>query len=145
MAAPAPGELPPLKWVGVLHEGIPCKRANQQACITFYRQVLGLQLLPRPARLVEAMGYCPSGAWLGDASGRAQFHLIAKDDEWSPGSGSPMAPAGRHTAWIVEDLDALRTRLRTLGVPMKELTGVAAGVQVFVQDPAGHTWEFQQC
>ena len=78
-------QLPQVKWVGVMHEGVPCRRSDLDACIRFYQDVLGLKLLPRPARLDEIMGYKPSGAWLGDAEDKVQFHLIAKDDEVMPG------------------------------------------------------------
>lgn len=137
-------KLPEVKWLGAMHEGVPCKRKDLEACIRFYQEVLGLKLLPRPKRLDEIMGYTPSGAWLGDEDNRVQFHLIAKDDEWCPGADAPMSPTGRHTAWRVKDLDAFRARLRELGVKYDQLDGVVASDQVFVKDPAGFTWEFQQ-
>ena len=137
-------ELPQVKWVGVMHEGVPCRRSDLDACIRFYQDVLGLKLLPRPARLDEIMGYKPSGAWLGDEDNRVQFHLIAKDDEVMPGADARRSPTGRHTAWMVKDLNALRARLKQLGIPYDQLDGVVASDQVFVKDPSGFTWEFQE-
>jgi catechol 2,3-dioxygenase-like lactoylglutathione lyase family enzyme len=137
-------KLPQVKWLGVIHEGVPCRRKDLAACLQFYQQVLGLKLLARPARLDEIMGYSPSGAWLGDEDNKVQFHLIAKDDEWCPGPEAAISPTGRHTAWIVQDLNALRARLRELGIKHHQLDGVVASDQVFVQDPAGFTWEFQE-
>ena len=137
-------KLPELKWVGAIHEGVPCKRKDLAACIQFYQEVLGLKLLPRPAKLDEFAGYSPSGAWLGDEENKVQFHLIAKDEEWCPGPEAAMSPTGRHTAWMVQDLNAFRARLRELGIQYSQLDGVVASDQVFVKDPAGFTWEFQE-
>jgi catechol 2,3-dioxygenase-like lactoylglutathione lyase family enzyme len=137
-------KLPQLKWVGVMHEGVPCRRKDLDACIQFYQQVLGLKLLPRPPRLDEIMGYKPSGAWLGDEDDKVQFHLIAKDDECMPGAAAAMSPTGRHTAWLVKDLNALRARLRSLDIQYNQIDGIVASDQVFVKDPSGFTWEFQE-
>lgn len=130
---------PSVGFVGVIHEGVPCKVKNLDACVKFYIDVLGLKRLPRP----KALDDIGPGAWLGDADNRVQFHLIAKDDEYSPGSGARLAPAGRHTAWLVRDIDAFRAHLRALGVHYEELSNLVGAPQVFVQDPEGHTWEFQ--
>ena len=51
MASVMQQKLPDLKWVGVIHEGVPCRRKDLDACIKFYQEVLGLKLLPRPKRL----------------------------------------------------------------------------------------------
>ena len=49
MASVIEEQLPQVKWVGVMHEGVPCRRSDLDACIKFYQDVLGLKLLPRPA------------------------------------------------------------------------------------------------
>ncbi len=144
MASVVDEQLPQVKWVGVMHEGVPCRRSDLDACIKFYQEVLGLKLLPRPARLDEIMGYKPSGAWLGDAEDKVQFHLIAKDDEVMPGPNAAMSPTGRHTAWVVKDLNVFRARLKKLGIKYDQIDGVVASDQVFVKDPSGFTWEFQE-
>ena len=61
--------LPEVKWVGVMHEGVPCRR---------------------------------------------------------------------------KDLDAFRARLKQLGIKYDQIDGVVASDQVFVKDPSGFTWEFQE-
>jgi catechol 2,3-dioxygenase-like lactoylglutathione lyase family enzyme len=139
-----PAKLPEVRWLGVMHEGVPCRRKDLDACIRFYQEVLGLKLLPRPARLDEIMGYKPSGAWLGDEENKVQFHLIAKDDEVMPGGEAPTSPTGRHTAWLVNDLNALRARLTELGIRYDQIDGIVNSDQVFVKDPSGFTWEFQE-
>lgn len=134
-------KVPAVNFLGFIHEGIPCSRNNLDACIGFYLDVLGLKKLPRPKAL-DDMGV--PGAWIGDEGNNVQFHLIAKDDEYSPGADARMTPAGRHTAWMVSDLEAFRKRLRALGVHFDEMTGLVGSAQLFVKDPAGHTWEFQE-
>ncbi|HZU06916.1 MAG TPA: VOC family protein [Chloroflexota bacterium] len=127
-AVPAPA------LVGTLHEGIPVR--DLEAALRFYREVLGLQVLPRP-------NLPAPGVWLGYPEGGPQIHLIVSDD-YVPGPEARISPTGRHTAFAVADLDALRARLRQLGIPYQEITGLVGSDQVFIRDPDGHTLEFQQ-
>ncbi len=137
--ATARATAPSIAFVGPIHEGVPIARSNLDACIKFYTDVLGMKLLPRPA----ALDAIAPGAWLGNDENTAQFHLIAKDDEQRPLPGVPASPAGRHTAWRVKDIDAFRARMRALGIKFSEIGNLIGDAQVFVQDPEGHTWEFQ--
>lgn len=133
-------KLPSIGFVGFIHEGVPCRLENLDACIKFYVDVLGLKLLPRPKALDERA----PGAWLGDADNTVQFHLIATDYEYLPGSDAKISPTGRHTAWMVKDLSAFRGRMQALGIHCDEVTGLIGGAQLFIKDPEGHTWEFQE-
>lgn len=133
------GTVPALDFVGLIHEGIPVSKANLEACVKFYVEVLGLKLLPRPKALDDIV----PGAWIGDADDNVQFHLIAKEDELRPGPGAPIAPAGRHTAFRIKDVEAFRARMTALGVPFEEVGSLIGEPQLFVKDPEGHTWEFQ--
>lgn len=133
---------PNVEFLGAMHEGIPVDAANLPACIKFYTEVLGLKLLQRPAAL-DRFG---PGAWLGDANDKVQFHLIATERDYKPGPSAKYSPTGRHTAWLVKDIDAFKQRMEALGVQygeMKNLLGTGSA-QVFVTDPEGHTWEFQE-
>lgn len=132
-------EAPALEFVGMIHEGVPCRGQDLDACIKFYTEVFGLKLLPRP----KALDDLGPGAWLGDSADRVQFHLIANDTDFSPGPGARVTPAGRHTAWMVKDIDAFCARMEALGVPCQSISSLIGAPQVFVTDPAGHTWEFQ--
>jgi glyoxylase I family protein len=133
--APASSDLPALQYLGPIHEGIPVR--NLEESVKFYTEVLGLRLLPRPP--------LPGpGAWLGDADNTVQFHLIVTEKDYRPGPDAPISATGRHTAWMVKDLDAFRARMRALGVTYREAKGYIASDQVFVKDPEGHTWEFQE-
>jgi catechol 2,3-dioxygenase-like lactoylglutathione lyase family enzyme len=131
---------PAIDFVGVMHEGIPVATANLEACIKFYTEVLGLHQIPRP-RALDEIG---RGAWLEDDHKRVQFHLIASDKEQRPAPGSKIAPAGRHTAWIIQDVGAFRARMQHLGVPFEEIGSLVGRPQLFLIDPEGHTWEFQE-
>jgi catechol 2,3-dioxygenase-like lactoylglutathione lyase family enzyme len=128
-----------MEFMGMMHEGVPCRRQDLEACIKFYTEVFGLRPLPRP----KALDDLGPGAWLADPENRVQFHLIANDVDHSPGPGAKATPAGRHTAWMVKDIDAFCARLKVLGVPYSSLSSLIGAPQVFVTDPAGHTWEFQ--
>ncbi len=130
---------PAIGFVGMIHEGVPVALSNLEACVKFYTEVLGLKLLPRPKALDDLV----PGAWIGNEANTVQFHLIAKDDEQRPSPGAPAAPAGRHTAWRVADIDAFKARMDALGVTWSEIGSLIGEPQVFVQDPEGHTWEFQ--
>ena len=132
-------EAPSFEFVGLMHEGVPCKTSELDACIKFYIDVFGLKLLPRPKALDE-LG---PGAWLGDEGNRVQFHLIANERDYRPGPEAPPTPAGRHTAWMVQDIAMFCARMDALGIKWSSVSNLVGAPQVFVQDPAGHTWEFQ--
>ena len=135
MSTQTAGTLPALKYLGAIHEGIPVR--NLEASIRFYTEVLGLKLLPRPKLPAP-------GAWLGDDDNTVQFHLIVTDRDYIPGPDARVTPTGRHTAWMVASLTDFRARLEALGVEYQTLAGVIASDQLFVKDPEGHTWEFQE-
>jgi catechol 2,3-dioxygenase-like lactoylglutathione lyase family enzyme len=128
-------DLPPVRFLGPIHEGIPVR--NLEASVKFYTEVLGLKVLPRP----QLPG---PGAWLGDAEDRVQFHLIVTESDYRPGPDAPISATGRHTAWMVGDLDTFRARMKALGITYREAKGYIASDQVFIKDPEGHTWEFQE-
>ena len=134
--------IPAVSYIRSMHEGIPVDNANLDACIKFYVEVLGLKILPRPKAL-DALG---RGAWMGDAEDKVQFHLIATATDYKPGPKAEYSPTGRHTAWLVKDIEAFRARLVALKVPYgerKNLLGTGSA-QLFIVDPEGHTWEFQE-
>ena len=128
-------DLPKPGFLGSIHEGIPVR--SLEASVRFYTEVLGLKLLPRP-------NLPGPGAWLGDDDNTVQFHLIVTEKDYRPGPDAPISATGRHTAWMVKDLRLLRERFKALGVPYEEVSGFIASDQVFVKDPEGHTWEFQE-
>ena len=94
----------------------------------FYREVLGLQNIPRPELDFP-------GAWL--KLGAAQeLHLIGKN------SNPDNPPRERHFALEVEDASAWAERLLRLGIdhqgPGQRPDGA---LQIFLRDPDGHVIE----
>src|SRR3989304_10607257 len=118
--------VPGLAFLGSIHEGIPVRNEEGlQACVRFYTEVLGLKILPRPNLPM-------AGAWLGDEDNTVQFHLIVTDKDYTPGPGVAISATGRHTAWMVRDLEAFRERMRAPGGPYEERVGkVGSGPEVF--------------
>ena len=127
-AAPMPTLRRPLR------EGIPVRDA--EVSLKFYTEVLGLQVLPRPN--------IGPGYWVGTADKRVEFHIIETDSQPIPGPDAIPVAQARHTAWLVDSLEDLRQHLTSLGVSYTEQKGRVGADQVFVADPDGHTWEFQE-
>ncbi len=97
--------------------------------LAFYRDVLGMRVLPRP-------DFTFGGAWL-DAGGGGQIHLIEVDVPHD---------VGQHVAFRVTSLDETIDQLRAAGVDVGDARPVAdTGIlQTFVTDPDGNRLEFTQ-
>lgn len=117
-----------------LHEGFPVRDA--EVSLKFYTEVLGLQILPRPN--------IGPGYWVGTEDKRVEFHIIQTDSQYIPGPDAEPVAQARHTAWMVDSLAELKEHLEKVGVAYREQKGRVGADQVFVVDPDGHTWEFQQ-
>jgi glyoxylase I family protein len=106
--------------------------ADTNRALTFYRDVLGLPVDPQRPDL----GY--PGAWL--TIGAQQLHLLEVPNP-DPVIGRP-AHGGRdrHCALTLRDLDGLRRRLDTAGIPYTlSKSGRRA---LFCRDPDGNALEF---
>jgi glyoxylase I family protein len=103
--------------------------SDAQRSLVFYRDVLGLEVLPRP-------DFSFGGAWLDAGNGR-QVHLIEAE-----------VPAnhGQHVAFLVHDVDAVIASLRSAGVEVPDAKGVGDTTirQTFTRDPDGNLLEFTQ-
>ena len=103
---------------------------DTERSLGFYRDVLGLAVLPRPD-----FGF--AGAWLDAGNGR-QVHLIETD----------VVPddAGQHFAFAVTDIDEVVSALRAAGYRIGDpkSVGGSAARQTFVHDPDGNRVEFNQ-
>lgn len=102
---------------------------DTERSLGFYRDILGMQLLPRP-------DFAFGGAWL-DAGNGAQVHLIEADVP---------ADVGQHMAFLVGDLDAVVADLRAAGVDVGDAQPVGGTEirQAFARDPDGNRLEFTQ-
>jgi glyoxylase I family protein len=92
----------------------------------FYEGLLGLTPVERPE-----LGF--PGMWYG--LGEAQFHLMQTETAVSGGI-DPTAP---HCAIQVDDLEAVRRRLREAGLELLEL----GPELLWVRDPDGNTVELR--
>jgi glyoxylase I family protein len=96
----------------------------------FYQEVLGVTDVPRP----EIPGV--AGHW--HAIDDVELHLVD-----APPTGPGIDPTGPHFCVYVEDLDAAVRELDDRGIP--HVDGAQGTViQIWINDPAGNTIEFQQ-
>jgi catechol 2,3-dioxygenase-like lactoylglutathione lyase family enzyme len=109
--------------------------SDVERSVRFFRDVLGLEPMPRPA-----FGF--AGAWfrIGPADPRGagqELHLIEGRDERVFSSSR-----GNHFAMLVESMADAERRLRELGV---EFTGPKdrpdGAAQIFLRDPDGNVVE----
>ena len=99
--------------------------------LAFWRDVLGLELVPRPD-----LGF--PGAWL--RAGDAQVHLIEVPTDFQGGTPPPhLNPLAGHTAFAIADYDATLAALERHDLEVLAL-GRDAG-QMWVRDPDGHVIE----
>lgn len=102
---------------------------DTEQALGFYRDVLGMEPLPRPA-------FAFGGAWLDAGAGR-QVHLIEAD----------VPPdRGQHVAFRVASVDETIRTLRSAGVTVGDARAVGdTGIrQTFVHDPDGNRIEFTE-
>jgi catechol 2,3-dioxygenase-like lactoylglutathione lyase family enzyme len=109
--------------------------SDVERSVRFYRDVLGLEPIPRPA-------FDFPGAWFRigppGQDGRAvqELHLIARRPE------TFTRPRDRHFAFRIGSIEAAEERLRDRGVeyarPRKRPDGAT---QIFLEDPDGHAIE----
>lgn len=102
--------------------------ADLQRAATFYVDLLGLEVLPRPELGVP-------GHWL-DAGGGRQVHLIERPDVPDD--------VGQHFAFLVDDIDAACRHLTDHGVEVRGPFPIADGQQAFFHDPDGNRLELNQ-
>ena len=112
--------------VGVHH--VSLNVGDAEKAVRFYREVLGLEQIPRPD-----FGF--PGYWL--RSGGQEIHLIQVADH--------RAPDGQHFAFRVEELDRVVAQIRSHGVEVSDPFPVpGAGRQSFLRDPSGNLIELNQ-
>jgi catechol 2,3-dioxygenase-like lactoylglutathione lyase family enzyme len=106
--------------------------AEVESSCVFYREVLQLDDIPRPA-------FNFPGAWFRLGIDQ-ELHLIG-------GRTVPVTShhRGTHFALRVDHLDAWESHVRQLGIPLHRQTRPDGVLQMYVTDPDGHVIElFQQ-
>ncbi|MBV9796890.1 MAG: VOC family protein [Solirubrobacterales bacterium] len=96
----------------------------------FYRDLLGLEELPRPKSLPD-----PDGCWF--RAGAQQLHV---------GVEEPFHAAGKaHPSFLVDDLAGLVAKLEAAGTNASMDRSSIPGVpRAFIQDPFGNRLELRQ-
>lgn len=111
------------------HVQVTVPRAMEATCLAFYRDVMLLPEIEKPAEL-KARG----GAWF--QIGGVQLH-VSIEDVTSPQSK-------RHVCFLVPDLSTAETWMRARGLEI-EPGGTAEGLtRFFIRDPAGNKIEIGQ-
>jgi catechol 2,3-dioxygenase-like lactoylglutathione lyase family enzyme len=118
-----------LQIAGIDHVQLTVPRALEAEALAFYRDVLGLSEIEKPAEL-KARG----GAWF--QVGATQFHIGLDPDPWPRSK--------RHVCFLVPDIAAARATVVAKSVAIEE-EDVAEGLKrFFVRDPAGNRIEIGQ-
>ncbi len=128
--------------LGIDHAGLLV--ADVERALAFYRDVLGLEEVPRPATLNNP------GAWL--RAGGHELHLIGETEAGRAGAmNRPYTAAevsigyGNHIALLVASLDDTLERVRAHGVEPSAPLARGDGVRrAFVTDPDDHVVELME-
>lgn len=110
---------------------VPADRAS--AARRFYGELLGLAELPRPQSLSDAGR---AGIWFAIGDGQ-ELHVFL-----NPSGADDAANSSRHPALIVDDLDALRSRLERAELGVEGAIPIADRERFFARDPGGNRIEF---
>jgi len=115
-----------LAYLGFHHVQVAMPPGREAEAVGFYRDVLGLEEVPKPEHLASR-----GGCWF--RGGTVELHLGVED---------PFAPARKaHPALLVDDLDALERRLREAAVRVVRDADLEWYRRVYVADPFGNRLE----
>jgi catechol 2,3-dioxygenase-like lactoylglutathione lyase family enzyme len=117
---------PSAQVVGIHHVQLAMPPGEEETARGFYRDVLGLQEIPKPPKLAER-----GGCWF--AGPNTAIHLGVEE------GFSPAMKA--HPALIVGDLDAIAERLGQHGIPVQPDDGIPGLRRVYTSDPFGNRIE----
>jgi catechol 2,3-dioxygenase-like lactoylglutathione lyase family enzyme len=116
-----------MRVVGIDHVQLAMPRGREEDARAFYRDILGMEEIPKPANLAGR-----GGVWF--AAGDRQVHLGVEDD---------FRPARKaHPALRVENLDAFRNRLAEAGHAPQDDEPLPGYRRFYVSDPFGNRLEF---
>ncbi len=111
------------------HVQLAVPRGSEDEARSFYGGVLGLVELAKPEP-IRARG----GVWF--SAGEQELHL---------GVEEPFAPARKaHPGLVVDDLEALRDRLRAAGVAFEDDANIDGVDRLFTHDPFGNRLELRK-
>ena len=112
--------------IGVHHVQLAAPAGSEPALRRFYGGMLGMAEIPKPAALAAR-----GGMW--SRSGRAQLHV---------GVDADFLPARKaHPALLVDDLDAIVTRLAEAGHSVRPDELLPGYRRCYLDDPCGNRLE----
>src|SRR6478609_2639871 len=115
--------------VAIDHVQLAMPAGQEAAARDFYSGLLGIPEVPKPS-VLAARG----GAWF--EAGSVKVHL---------GVEAEFRPAKKaHPGFVVDDLEALVTRLREAGVEVKPDDAAVGAPRYFASDPFGNRLELLQ-
>jgi len=109
----------------VHHVNVVIPAGEAAAVSAFYESVFGF------APTAKLPGTGPGGAWL-QIDAVTQLHLSERDGPPSPDA---------HTAFVVDDFDAVRSAVAGAGAPWQDGDDIFGGQRGFTRDPAGNRIE----
>ena len=113
---------------GIHHVNVTVPKSLEDAAKHFYREVMGLQEVPKPE---SSRGR--GGAWY--QLGPVQLHLSVENLE-----GTPLSK--RHVCYTVTDLAAAEDRFRSAGVEIiPDDRPILGWPRFYVRDPGGNRLE----
>lgn len=122
-------DLAPVQITGVDHVQVAAPAGCEDAARAFYGELLGLTELPKPPALAAR-----GGCWF--EAGAQQLHV---------GVEAEFAPARKaHPGFVVDDLEALRERLRAAGQEPRDDDTIPGTRRFYAEDPFGNRLEFRQ-
>ncbi len=112
---------------GIDHVQVLAPTGSEDEARSFFGGLLGLDEVPKPPELARR-----GGVWF--AVGPQQLHISVEDG---------FTPATRaHPAFLVDDLDGLRTRLEQAAVPTRDDVPWEGVRRFHASDPFGNRIEF---
>lgn len=118
-----------MRVTGLDHVQVAAPTGCEDDVRAFYGGVLGLEELAKPEAL-RARGGC----WF--RAGSQELHVGVED---------AFAPARKaHPGLVVDDLEALRGRLRAAGREPRDDDAIPGAARFFTEDPFGNRLEFRQ-
>ncbi|MBA4051367.1 MAG: glyoxalase [Erythrobacter sp.] len=114
--------------VGLDHVQLAIPEGGEDRARRFFAGLLGMIEVPKPANL------SPSGCWF--TGGTMALH-IGVDPDFRPAKKA-------HPALLVDDLEALRSRLVEAGCVIREDKPVEGYARFFTEDPFGNRIELME-
>lgn len=119
----------PSEFVGLHHVQMAVPIGSEDTCRSFWRDVLGMDEVPKPS-VLAARGGC----WF--RGGGLEVHLGVEPD---------FSPAGKaHPGILVTDLRGLAERLQNAGVTVTWDDEFPGHDRFYAHDPFGNRLEFMQ-